>query len=1024
MVGVFIQKDRELELMAVIRQQGLPKYSLSKEGLLRYNFLVKQVINELLEDDNVYTSITTEQLLLGDYSYGNEGPVPVYVKLLTKMEADLFDIGRMNGSARMHLASEDSIVTAQRYEVALRGMNDGIWDWNILTDDVYYSPRWKSMLGYEDDELENGLETWQRMMHPDDAEQTSLLVADFLAGRTDQLRHTTRFKHKDGGFKTIMCRGSILLDSEGVPVRMIGSHTDITDIIEAKKEIESHKELFELAIGASNDGIWEWNFETNELYFSNRWKEMFGYEPDEIDNTVDAWSELIFEEDKERALKLVEDHRKGLIPEFNMIQRFKHKNGSTVYVLSRAKSYMNELGNVVRMVGAHTDITSTIKAQEAVKRSEEHFRSLFENMQLGVMEVDNNDRIVSVYNAFLEMTGYSKKELIGRVAHEIFTENGHLQTVHDQIELRSTGVSSTYEIEIICKDGTKKWCMISGTPRYNDNCEIVGSVGVHLDISERKQMEADLLAAKQEAELGQRSREKLLANVSHEMRTPLQTIVGFISLMEERDLDELARENLNFAQYSTEILHNIISDLLDLNSIQNKQLKLAQEEFDLRMHLTSIESYYKRIICSVKDLDFSFSIEGDLPSRVIGDPFRLHQVIGNLLSNAEKYTHCGSISVVVKAGITDNRETTLQVMVKDTGIGIDATSKERIFDPFTQLNHNKGTNSLAGIGLGLSIVKEIVTLHGGSIKVDSEKDKGSTFTVQLKYKIADERKDAVNGRSLLPRHRTKSPKILLAEDNTVNRKMTENYFRSIGEDITAVENGAEAVEAFKNGKYDIVLLDINMPVMDGYRAASLIRQHMQLVEFLDGKPKIVALTASVLRMSPDKLNQFGFDDFIQKPIALSQLHYYCRGGAIDNGLDKLVNTVPDAETTIIDNYNEVLSLEWESFVSSAKLPVSIKQKIIHYNKEELPEYLVKLELGVLANDVNEVELLLHYLQSSFSALNMFSIVTNIQNISAMLKEKPNCELTKLKEIAILLNSIEKIITFIYNYDTGTTNIHS
>ena len=1007
MLGVFFKRyDGEMRLLAVVHSSETGSFSLSKEGLVSFNFEAKRAVNELLKRDDLNSITCSEYFSLGDFTDEHKDLLPFFTRRLTDIESELFRIGNMNGSSRLTLVTEDNIVSAQRYQVAIKGMNDGIWDWNILTDEVYYSPRWKSMLGFEDDELDNCLATWEELMHPEDAAATLKVVTDFLGGKTTELRHTTRFKHKNGGYKTIMCRGSILLGTDGVPLRMIGTHTDITDIIDAKREIESHKELFELAIGASNDGIWEWNFETEELYFSDRWKEMLGYRPHELENTIDVWETLIFEEDKEHALSLVDQHVNGALPDFNVIQRFKHKDGSTVHILSRAKSYRNEQGNVVRMIGAHTDITPTIRAQEAIKKSEEHYRALFENMRLGVMEVDLNGKIVAVYKAFTELTGYSKEELLGKMANDLLVDSDQIPTLEIQQQKRYSGESSTYEIEIKRKNGEKRWCLVSGTPQYDEQCRMVGSIGVHLDISDRKKIESELLAAKQAAELGQRSREVLLANVSHEMRTPLQTIVGFISMMEEKELDNKAKENLSYAKYSSQILHNIISDLLDLNSIQHKRLKLSNEEFDLRMHLMSIDKYYRHIITSVKELSLEFNIPSDLCLRVKGDPFRLHQVLGNLLSNAEKYTKEGKITVDVSYQLQDDKFVMLELEVADTGIGMAEEYIESIFEPFTQLDNRRGPNTYAGIGLGLSIVKEIVKLHNGRINVSSKVGEGSVFNVMLMYRLAESKAEKNNVTTDTTRKLDNKIRILLAEDNTVNRKMTESYFTDVGEHIVTVENGQLAVEYAAAEEFDVILMDINMPVMDGFKAAKLIRNNLDKQTSVVKKPKMVALTASVLRMSPDKLNEYGFDDFIQKPIALSKLHRYCRGEILEISDLEDPGTFNSIDRTIVNEFND--------FLRSETLPEHIKGKILFFNKEELDGHVGELENYLLLGKWVQASKKLHYLKSSYSILGIRSVVKGIQSLSEKLKQDKDPEnLTLISDQSLLLlNNMRKIISLI------------
>ncbi|MEO7121353.1 MAG: ATP-binding protein [Ginsengibacter sp.] len=360
-------------------------------------------------------------------------------------------------------------------------------------------------------------------------------------------------------------------------------------------------------------------------------------------------------------------------------------------------------------------------------------------------------------------------------------------------------------------------------------------------------------------------KENFLANMSHEIRTPVNAILGFTNLLQRRQFDKDSNEYIQTIKKSSENLLNIINDILDLSKIEAGMMRIESAPFSIRNLLHSVKTMFKSKIVE-KKLQFFIDIDATLPDVLDGDATRLTQILVNLISNALKFTAKGSISIkitneevigdMVKTGIT----------ITDTGIGIEKEKLGYIFERFRQAEDSV-TRKYGGTGLGLSIVNDLVLLQQGSINVESEPDKGTTFYLTIPYKISanDFNKPSPNNKSQDNLPAFKNINILVAEDNEINQTLVRHLFQSWKLNFNIVNTGAEAVKEIQTNTYDLVLMDIQMPEMDGYTATMEIRNKLKL-----GIP-IIAMTAHALRGEKEKCLNYGMNEYISKPIDESKL---------------------------------------------------------------------------------------------------------------------------------------------------------
>ncbi|MDZ7808299.1 MAG: response regulator [Gracilimonas sp.] len=371
-----------------------------------------------------------------------------------------------------------------------------------------------------------------------------------------------------------------------------------------------------------------------------------------------------------------------------------------------------------------------------------------------------------------------------------------------------------------------------------------------------------------ELEKSTKAKSEFLATMSHEIRTPMNAILGMTHLLKQDDPRKDQLEPINILDFSGKTLLSLIDDVLDFSKIEAGRIEFENIEFDLENLVNVIlESF--RITAKNKGINLEVKIEENVPSRLVGDPARLTQILNNLFSNALKFTEEGEVKLVVSAKDHDTETAKLQFTITDTGIGIDKERIDTIFDSFTQASQNT-KRLFGGTGLGLTISKQLTELQGGEITVESEEGVGSTFTVELEFGIAEDVDLGKNGAqkkdhdvSLL-----KGMKILLAEDNLVNQKVMKRFLERWEVDMKVVNNGREAVEAIQESNFDMILMDLQMPEMDGYEATERIRK---LDDPYKRKVPIVALTAAALKEVREHVYAAGMNDFVTKPFNPAEL---------------------------------------------------------------------------------------------------------------------------------------------------------
>lgn len=513
----------------------------------------------------------------------------------------------------------------------------------------------------------------------------------------------------------------------------------------------------------------------------------------------------------------------------------------------------------------YTDVTEKYQARELIRRSEEKYRGIMNNMELGLFEVDNDQIIVRSYERCCKMLGYTEDEMIGKNATELLVPAEFVSVVERQQEERKKGNAGSYELQLIKKDGSRIWVLVSGVPILDENGVIVGSMGIHYDMTERKQLEHELARAKRFAEEAQQAEKQFFANMSHEIRTPLNAVIGMSHLLFDTQPTQQQREYIDILKTSADFLHSLISDLLDMTKIEAGRIEIHARPFDLAGLLRSTQKVFQMKLQN-RPISVDVLLDARITDEFIGDDVMLNQILMNLVGNAEKFTEQGKIQITARISKEEGDRQWVEFTVTDTGVGIPGEKLDMVFQKFKQVNPNGFKHK--GTGLGLAITKELVEIQGGTISVTSQVDVGSSFTFVVPYiksLVPAEQNNADRHLTLVEELQTCN--VLIVEDNLMNQTYIGSLLNKWNIPYTMASDGKQAVERAKSQRFDIILMDIQMPIMNGYEATVAIRS----TQNPNQNTAIIALTASAMLDHKSVAMEAGMNDFLTKPFEPNQL---------------------------------------------------------------------------------------------------------------------------------------------------------
>ncbi|HMV10987.1 MAG TPA: response regulator [Cyclobacteriaceae bacterium] len=629
----------------------------------------------------------------------------------------------------------------------------------------------------------------------------------------------------------------------------------------------------------------------------------------------------------------------------------------------------------------YTDVTQRFNYERKLKAQEEKYRGIIENMKLGLIEVNLQDEIQFANETFCELGGYSREELIGKQAAELFAPAKAKSIVEEKAALRKRGVSDSYEIQVRDKSNQPRWWFISGAPNYNDAGELIGSVGIHLDITEQKSLEEALLIAKNKAEESSRAKESFLANMSHEIRTPLNAIIGMVRQLKRTDLTAQQGKCLHYADSASQHLLSIVNNILDISKIEAGEFRIDSQPFDLRTVLSDVGAIMQPAAIE-KMLQFNMNIDPRLADMLTGDASHLRQVLINILGNAVKFTIRGSIDVHCAVVSASTASQVVRIDIHDTGVGMEPEFLLNIFNKFSQ-EDDSAVRKFGGTGLGMAITHQLVQLMHGTIEVESEKEKGSRFTLTFEWPIAEAIAEIVvqDNEAL-----QENLRILVVEDNELNRMVARHCLSYHQCEIAEAVNGAEAIIMLKNNAYDMILMDLHMPEMDGITATTVIRKQLRL------DVPIIALTANAFQAEIDKCLAAGMNSYVTKPFdekdLIKQIKQTLKSSRMLHNMSK-----PAPVVTPMHKLYNLSKLEQLSHGDRQFL-----KKILTIFCTDVPAMLNQIQNSVQKSDVATLRSVSHQMKPTLENLGIDTLyevirtlekTTNVNSETVHLSEKLN-----------------------------------
>lgn len=608
-------------------------------------------------------------------------------------------------------------------------------------------------------------------------------------------------------------------------------------------------------------------------YTSPSCLDILGYAPETLEGT--SIFELVHQEDQKFVNEKMDEGFSGKKPT-SLRYRVKHKSGGYTWLESSGNGKNLESYDQPMRLVTSRDISKQVQVEQELIKGETRFRHVLEAAQDAIVLMDENGSISGWNKSAERIFGYHSDEVLGKDLHSTLCPNHyHSQYERNLFQFQKTGkgmaIGKTVELQGIKRNGTVFPIELSLSAFKQDDG--FHAVGIVRDISDRKAVENKLIASKERAEKANASKNAFLSNMSHELRTPLHGILGMLTMMDELVVSEEQKELLAYTNDSANHLLDLVDDLLRLSKLHNGTEVLKEVVFDFQQMINaSIDPFFR--LLEVKQIDFRVSGEDLSNVMVIGDQDKLVKTICHLLRNAIKFTKEGTVEIVSFLKEYTEDVGVFRIEIKDTGIGVAYGHVPSLFDPFYQVDDGS-KKVYGGVGVGLPMARQYIEMMGGHMDVISTKGEGSTFYFEVPLNITEDSRRALEqlGKNLKRGRKIKpfesSLKLLLADDDKPTRVLMKKVFHSLNIDADFVEDGLDAVQYYTHKRYDLILMDIQMPMMDGFDAVQLIREYER--EIGQYTP-IIALLCYRTDESVNKLHAQGFDDLLTKPIELEKIY--------------------------------------------------------------------------------------------------------------------------------------------------------
>ncbi len=749
-------------------------------------------------------------------------------------------------------------------------------------------------------------------------------------------------RHKKGKLTDVLFNGSVYKDDKG---NVLGAVVVARDIAEQKWAIELRMVNKELAFqnNEKEKRAQELGIANKELAFQNDEKEKRAQE------LSIANKELAFQNDE------------------------KEKRAAELIIANKELAFQND----------------EKEKRAAELRIANYARSLIEASLDPLVTINTKGKITDMNEALANITGITREELTGTDFFDYFTEPQKAREVYQEVFAKGSVADSPLTLRH--KDNKLTDVLFNGSVYKDDGGNVLGVVIVARDVTDQKRIATELIESKVFAELATeiaeeakskaeratqlaedavKAKQQFLSNMSHEIRTPMNAIIGFTKVVLKTNLTAKQKEYLQAIKMSGDALIVLINDILDLAKVDAGKMTFEQIPFKMALSISAMLHLFETKI-QEKNLELVKEYDPRIPDVLVGDPIRLHQIILNLLSNAVKFTTKGKITVSVRLLKEDNEKATIGFAITDTGIGIAENKIGNIFENFQQASSNT-SRLYGGTGLGLAIVKQLVEPQGGSISVKSKIDEGSTFSFVLSFLKSDAIAESEIGIQELDTD-IKNIKVLVVEDIALNQLLMKTLLDDFGFERDIVDNGKIAIEKLQTKSYDIILMDLQMPVMNGFETTEYIRNKM------NSKIPIIALTADVTTVDLAKCKAVGMNDYIAKPIDERLLYSKIVGFVKKPSAVKY--NASEEDVNIENKKSKCINLDY--LIKRTKANPLLMMEMISLYLEQTPPLIKAMKQGWLDNDRNSLHAAVHKMIPSFSIMG---ISRDFENMAKKVQE--------------------------------------
>ncbi len=778
---------------------------------------------------------------------------------------------------------------------------------------------------------------------------------------------------KDGKLTEVLFNGSVYKDENDTVIGAVIVARDISEQKKLERKLTEYKHLFnenlDFACIANDKGFFE--------IVNNTFSKVLGYSESDLVNN--SFLNFVHPDDVEPTIKIVESLKKGT-PAISFKNRYKTKSGK--YVLLDWKSNYNKKTNKIYAIAR--DITEQkLNEQNLIDSLQEVTDYKLALDASTIVDITNKDgNIIFVNENYTKISKYSYKELVGG-SHELVNSDYHSKEFMKNLwNTISSGKIWKDDIRNKDKNGEYYWLSMTIVPFKDDSGIPYQYVAISIDITAQKNLELELTEAKIFAELAAeiaeesrsgaeeavKSKQQFLSNMSHEIRTPMNAIIGFTKVVLKTELTTKQKEYLMAIKMSGDSLIVLINDILDLAKVDSGKMTFEKTAFKLSFTITSMLHLFETKI-QEKNLQLVTNYDNNIPEVLLGDPIRLNQIILNLVSNAVKFTNKGKIMIDVNLLSEDDEKVSVKFAVSDTGIGIKSTKVGKIFENFQQAT-NTTSRLYGGTGLGLAIVKQLVEAQGGIIEINSIFGKGSTFSFILDFKKTNAHVIIVPEIMEFDSEK-KNAKVLVVEDMELNQLLMRTLLDDFGFECDITANGKLAIEKLKTKTYDIILMDLQMPEMNGFETTEYIRKKLKL------QIPIIALTADVTTVDVEKCKAVGMNDYLAKPVDERLLYskliaFSKKPVAI---IEHIVGQNPAKDT--------IKYVDMSYLTKLTKSDPKLMSQIINAYLEQTPPLISSMKKSLIDKDWKMLQSAVHKMIPSFSIIGLSS---NIQDIAKRIQE--------------------------------------